>query len=79
MALNPRKAATVVVPERQDRAFLNRTGASKRADPRYSTLSVYINKERHHKFKVKAATRQVEMSDVVDELLSRWIDGHIDF
>lgn len=77
MALNPRKAARASMPERRDRSFLTRARVSKRLDPEFSTLSVYIRKETHKKFKAKAAVQDIDMSDVTDLLLAKWIAGEV--
>lgn len=77
MALDPRKAVRVSAPERRDRSFLTRARVSKRLDPDFSTLSVYIRKETHKKFKAKAAVRDIDMSDVTELLLAKWVAGEV--
>lgn len=54
-------------------------GSSKRrkgksADPEYKQIGCYIRKDLYRKVKGKAGLEGVEISDVVGELLSRWVE-----
>ena len=58
-------------PEPQSKSKLETQ--AKRTNPEYTKLGVYIPKDLHHKVKVKAVTESLELSKLVETLLTEWL------
>ncbi|MBW4635782.1 MAG: hypothetical protein KME30_29055 [Iphinoe sp. HA4291-MV1] len=46
----------------------------KRNNPKYSQMLVYVSKELSVKFKTLLASKELEQSEVVEQLIERWIE-----
>jgi len=49
------------------------TSKAKGKDPNYQRTTFYIPKDIHREFKMAALEDGVEMSDVVEDLISQWL------
>lgn len=78
--LDPKKALKDLrPPARRDKGFLQRTAQrlSKRESEEYSTLSVYIKRDTHRRFKGKAGMEGIDMSEAADILIRKWLQNEI--
>lgn len=48
---------------------------SKRRNPDYSTLCVYVRRNNHRLLKVLAALQGRTMSEITEELIEGWLSG----
>jgi hypothetical protein len=46
---------------------------AKSADPSYTKFTIYVRKTTHRAAKVRAVQEGRELSEVVEELVSRWV------
>jgi hypothetical protein len=51
---------------------------SKSADPEYTKVTWYLRGSTHRRFKSAAATLGEEMSDIVERLITGWLDSQTD-
>ncbi len=51
------------------------TGAGKRSNEAYRQVSAYIRKDTHRRVKIALLEEEREFSDLVEELLSGWVDS----
>ena len=51
------------------------TGAGKRSNEDYRQVSAYIRKDTHRRVKIALLEEEREFSELVEELLSRWVDS----
>ncbi|NJL81289.1 MAG: CopG family transcriptional regulator [Richelia sp. RM2_1_2] len=58
----------------QDSSEENVTFKSKSTDPDYVRTTVYLPKKLHRKLKLAAAADERQMSDIISELLEKWLD-----
>ena len=50
-------------------------GTGKRRDGAYKQVSAYIRKETHHQVKIALLQEEREFSELVEELLSGWLEA----
>jgi hypothetical protein len=50
-------------------------GRSKRLSPDYSTLSVYLERDTHRRFKARSALDGRTMSEIVETAIEAWLSG----
>ena len=89
VALMPKKNAQLVVSSKMDdsasREPLAPVGMrpsrqlAKRADPAYTKFTTYIKKSTHLGVKTRLVSKQEELSDLVEDLLSSWLKENDSF
>jgi hypothetical protein len=50
------------------------TGLAKSTDPEYIKFTTYVRKKTHRAVKLKVTEQERELSDLVEELLSSWLE-----
>jgi hypothetical protein len=51
------------------------TSQSKSTDPDYTRTTIYLPKQLHRKLKAAALSQERQMSDIVTELVEKWLLG----
>lgn len=51
------------------------TSPSKSTDPSYTRTTIYLPKQLHRQLKAAAASQERQMSDIVTELVEKWLLG----
>ncbi|HEY9803176.1 CopG family transcriptional regulator [Anabaena azotica] len=54
------------------------TSQSKSTDPSYTRTTIYLPKQLHRQLKAAAASQERQMSDIVTELVEKWLLGTVD-
>ncbi len=67
------KAATGKTPAKSRASGTRRTGRAKRDDPDYKQALAYVRRDTHKQVMAALATQEREFSDLVEELLSKWL------
>jgi hypothetical protein len=84
MPFDPAKKAvelSITPPQRRDHGYTlrDRQGRlGKSTSGAYSQLSVYIKIQNHRRLKGKAGMEGIEMSDVVEQLIEKWVSGQVE-
>lgn len=72
---NSSRKSTVTADQKSSRA----TQLAKRADPAFTKFTTYIRKTTHLGVKTRLVSKEKELSDLVEELLSNWLKENDSF
>src|SRR5262252_6718617 len=63
--------------ETKDCAPIDRERIAKRIDPNYESITPYLRKDTYRKVKIALSRDKRTVSDLIQELLSKWIEGRL--